>query len=88
MWMVDTQATLSEMTNTQQQIASQIRENTTEYEQLRARMRQLRTDVDDMKFDKSNTESQLQSVTQSLKGKVPLCSASKELSEKKCSTSG
>ena len=56
------------MTATQQEVAAQIREKTAEYELLQSRMRQLQNEVDDAKFDKSNTESQLQSVVQSLKG--------------------
>ena len=57
------------MSNTQQQMESQIREKTTDYEQLQNKMRQLQSEVDDIKFSRSSTDSELQSVTQSLKGK-------------------
>lgn len=56
------------MATTQQQMESQLRDKTAEFELLQSRMKQLQTEVDDIKFDKSNSESQLQSVIQSLKG--------------------
>ena len=58
------------MSNTQQQLESQIREKTTEYEQIQNRLRQLQSEVDDMQFSRSSTDTELQSVTQSLKGRI------------------
>jgi len=57
------------MSNTQSSIESQIREKTSECEQLQNKLKQLQSQVGDAKFEKTSCESELQSVSQSLKGK-------------------
>lgn len=61
-------AALSELSSTKQQIEGQIREKTTDYEKLQSKLRQLQSEVDDIKFSRSSTDSELESVTQTLKG--------------------